>query len=324
MGDNNGDQAFRCEGLYGRQEEMNYGGALSFMRRRYTRALGEADVVVSGIPFDAATSNRPGARFGPRAIRQASTQLAELPAFPWGFDPFEHLAVSDYGDCFLDFGHPEEIVSAVEAHAEKILASGASMLTFGGDHVVTYPLLRAHAAVHGPLALLQFDAHPDTWPDEPGRLDHGSMLTRAVDEGLIDPERSVQIGIRTHSEPRGFTVLDAPWVHRHGPDAVLERIREVIGDGKTYLTFDIDCLDPAFAPGTGTPVAGGLSSAQALAILRGLGDRHLVGMDIVEVAPAYDHAEITAIAAATLGHDFLCLRAAANKAGSKREPSTVA
>jgi agmatinase len=304
-----GDQAFRAEDLYGRQIEMNYGGALSFLRRRYTRELGAAEVVVSGIPFDAATSNRPGARFGPRAIRQASTQLAELPAFPWGFDPFDHLAVADYGDCFLDFGHPKAIVATVEAHAAKILASGASMLTFGGDHIVVYPLLRAHAAAHGPLALLQFDAHPDTWPDDPGRLDHGSMLTRAIDEGIIDPERSVQVGIRTHSTPRGFTVLDAPWVHRHGPEAVLARIGEVIGDAKVYLTFDIDCLDPAFAPGTGTPVAGGLATAQALAIVRGLGDCNLVGMDIVEVAPAYDHAEITAIAAATFGHDYLCLLA---------------
>ena len=309
MNDVVGDQAFRAHELYGRQDEMNYAGALSFLRRRYTRELGRSDVVVSGVPFDAATSNRPGARFGPRAIRQASTQLAELPAYPWGFDPFEYLAVSDYGDCFLDFGHPEHIVEAVEAHAAKILASGASMLTLGGDHVITYPLLRAHAAVHGPLALLQFDAHPDTWPDAPNRLDHGSMLTRAVAEGLVDPQRSVQVGIRTHSTPRGFTVLDANWVHQHGPPAVIQRIEDIIGDDKVYLTFDIDCLDPAFAPGTGTPVAGGLSSAQALAVLRGLGDRRLVGMDIVEVAPAYDHAEITALAAATLGHDYLCLLA---------------
>jgi len=310
---NKGDQAFLADSLYGRQEEMNYGGALSFLRRRYTRELAGAEVVVSGIPYDAATSNRPGARFGPRAIRQASTQLAELPAFPWGFDPFDHLAVTDYGDCFLDFGRPQDVIEAVAAHARHILASGASMLTFGGDHIITYPLLRAHAEVHGPLALLQFDAHPDTWPDGPGRFDHGSQLTRAVAEGIIDPQRSVQIGIRTHSEPLGFTVLDAPWVHRHGPDAVLECIADIMGDDNIYLTFDIDCLDPAFAPGTGTPVSGGLSSAQALAVLRGLDKRNIIGMDIVEVAPAYDHAEITAIAAATVGHDYLCLRAQQNR-----------
>lgn len=309
MNGTQGDQAFRADSLYGRQEEMNYGGALSFLRRRYSRDLSGADVVVSGIPYDAATSNRAGARFGPRAIRQASTQLAELPAFPWGFDPFDYLAVADYGDCFLDFGRPQDIIEAVTDHARHILASGASMLTFGGDHIVTYPLLRAHAEKYGPLALLQFDAHPDTWPDGPGRLDHGSQLTRAVSEGIIDPARSVQVGIRTHSEALGFTVLDAPWVHRNGPEAVLERIGEVIGADRVYLTFDIDCLDPAFAPGTGTPVVGGLSSAQALAIMRGLGGLDIIGMDIVEVAPAYDHAEITAIAAATIGHDYLCLRA---------------
>ncbi|NNC23296.1 agmatinase [Salinisphaera sp. USBA-960] len=309
MSELDGDQAFRANSLYGRQPELTYSGALSFLRRRYTRELGEAEVAVNGVPFDASTSNRPGARFGPRAIREASTQLAELPAFPWGFDPFDEIAVSDYGDCFLDFGYPEQIVPTIEAHATHILQSGASMLTLGGDHLVTYPLLRAHAAVHGPLALLQFDAHPDTWPDEPGRLDHGTMLTRAIDEGIIDPERSVQIGIRTHSTPRGFTVLDAPWVHRHGVDAVIERVHSVIGHDPTYLTFDIDCLDPAFAPGTGTPVAGGLSSAQALAILRGLGGLTFAGMDVMEVAPAYDHSEITAIAAATVAHDYLCLLA---------------
>ncbi|WP_435102715.1 agmatinase [Arhodomonas sp. AD133] len=312
-----GDQAFRKASLYGRAADMTYGGALSYLRRKYTRDLTGVDVAVTGIPFDNATSNRPGARFGPRAVREASTQLAELPAFPWGFDPFRYLAVSDYGDCFLDFGHPETVVEAVQDHAAGILAGGASMLTFGGDHFVTYPLLRAHVDVHGPLSLIHFDAHPDTWPDEPGRLDHGSMFTRAVKEGLVDPERSVQIGIRTHSQPRGFTVLDAPWVHANGPQAVIETIADVVGDHKAYLTFDIDCLDPAYAPGTGTPVAGGLTSAQALAILRGLGDRNLVGMDVVEVAPAYDHAEITAIAAATLGHDYLCLLADRRRAAGE-------
>jgi len=304
-----GDQAFRKTDLYGRDYEMTYGGALSFLRRKYSRDLSGADVVVSGVPFDAATSNRPGARFGPSAIRAASVQLAELPAFPWGFDPFEYLAVIDYGDCFLDYGYPQEIVTKAEAHADRILASGASMLTFGGDHFITYPLLRAHAKRHGPLALIHFDAHPDTWPDDGERLDHGTMFNRAAREGLIDPARSVQIGIRTYSEAQGFTVLNAPWVHEHGPYAALTEIVRVVGEHKAYLTFDIDCLDPAFAPGTGTPVAGGLSSAQALAILRGLGNLNIIGMDVVEVAPAYDHAEITAIAAATLAHDYLCLRA---------------
>ena len=151
-----GDQAFTKTDLYGRRHEMTYGGALSFLRRQYTRDLAGVDVVVSGIPFDCATSNRPGARFGPAGIRAASVQLAELLAFPFGFDPFERLAVIDYGDCFIDYGYPQHVVEVVEAHADKILAGGASMLTFGGDHFVTYPLLRAHAKRHGPLSLNPF------------------------------------------------------------------------------------------------------------------------------------------------------------------------
>ena len=304
-----GDQAFRADSLYGRQPEMNYGGALSFLRRRYTRTIAEADVVVSGIPFDSAVSHRPGARFGPQAVRAASAQLAELDAFPWGFDPFEHLAVADYGDCYLDFGHPQAIAEQIHAHARDILAAGPRMLTLGGDHFVTYPLLQAHAGRHGPLALVQFDAHPDTWEDDGTRLDHGTMITRAIDDNVIDPARSIQVGIRTQAPERGLHVLTAPWVHEQGVGATLKRIHEVVRGAPVYVSFDIDSVDPAFAPGTGTPVCGGLTSAQALALLRGLGDLDPVGMDIVEVAPAYDHAEITALLAATLGHDYLALLA---------------
>jgi len=198
------------------------------------------------------------------------------------------------------------------------------MLTFGGDHFVTYPLLRAHAAVHGPLSLLHFDAHCDTWEsaaasgDATTDFNHGTMFRRAALEGLIDPATSIQVGIRTHNDDfMGFTVLSAPWVHKHGPDAVLNMIRERMGAGcpearrrPVYLTFDVDCLDPAHAPGTGTPVAGGLTSAQALEIIRGLADPALgvdvVGADIVEVAPAYDHAELTSLAAAHIATDILC------------------
>ncbi len=304
------DQAFRNDSPYGRESEMTYSGALSFMRRRYSRELRGVDIAVSGIPFDAATSFRPGARFGPAAVRAASTQLAELLAFPGGFDPFDTLAVVDYGDCMLDYGYPNNVVEQIEAHALEILAAGSSMLTFGGDHFVTYPLLKAHAKHHGPMALVHFDAHTDTWEDEDGRLDHGTMFTRALKEGLIDPGASIQIGIRTHNdETRGIKILDAPWVHEHNAQAAIEQVIERVGDKPAYLTFDIDCLDPAFAPGTGTPVVGGLSSAQALAILRGLGDIDFVGADVVEVSPAYDHAQITAIAAATIAHDYLVLMA---------------
>ncbi len=312
-----GDQAFLRTDLYGREHDMTYAGALSFMRRKYTRDLTGVDVAVTGIPFDCATSNRSGARLGPRAIRAASTDLASLDAFPFGFDPFDTLAVVDYGDCHLDYGYPQHVVAGVEAHADEILSAGASMLSLGGDHFVTYPLLRAHEKLHGPLSLVHFDAHSDTWEDDGERLDHGSMFLRAAREGIVEPDRSVQIGIRTHNdETHGYNILTAPWVHRQGADATIAEIKRVVGDRKAYVTFDIDCLDPAFAPGTGTPVAGGLTTAQALEILRGLGDLDLVGMDITEVAPAYDHAEVTALAAATLAHDYLCLLAAKKGAGA--------
>jgi len=304
------DQAFTKKTLYGRDGEMTYSGALSFLRRKYTKELEGVDIAVSGIPFDAATSFRPGARFGPKAIREASVQLAELLAYPDGIDPFKTLAVTDYGDCELDYGFHSNVVSQIEAHAKTILDSGTEMLTFGGDHFITYPLLRAHAEKFGPIALVHFDAHTDTWPDEDGRLDHGTMFSRAIKEDLIDTKHTIQVGIRTHnSNTKGVTILDAPWVHKNGVDKVIKKIIEVVKDRPTYLTFDIDGLDPAYAPGTGTPVAGGLSSAQALAIIRGLDGLNFIGADVVEVAPAYDHAEITAIAAATIAHDYLVIRA---------------
>ncbi len=305
-----GDSAFRRESLLGRSQEMTYAGALSFLRRKYTRDIKDADVVVSGIPFDCATSNRSGARLGPQAIRAASVQLADLPSFPFGFDPFDYIAVADFGDCFLDYGYPHHIVEKVEAHASTILESNAAMLTFGGDHFITYPLLRAHAKKYGPLSLIHFDAHADTWEDDGERLDHGSMFARAVREGIVDSSHSVSVGIRTFNDKTlGFTILNAPWVHHNGVEATVSEIKRIIGDNKAYLTFDIDCLDPSYAPGTGTPVAGGLSTAQALAIIRSLGDLNLIAMDIMEVAPAYDQSEITAIAAATLAYDFICLLA---------------
>ncbi len=312
-----GDFAFRGAPGDAKSPEMVYGGALSFLRRRYSRDLDGVDVAVSGIPFDSATSNRPGARLGPRAVRAASSMVAELDAFPWGFDPFTVLEVVDYGDCQFDFGYQHHAVEVIEAHADAILATDTTMLTIGGDHFVTYPLLRAHAKMHGPMALVHFDAHSDTWDDDGERLDHGSMFLRAANEGLIDPARSIQIGIRTHNDhSHGFTQVDAPWIHEHGPAAAVDEITRVVGDQRAYVTFDIDCLDPAYAPGTGTPVPGGLSSAQALRILRSLGGLHLIGFDVVEVAPAYDHAEITALAAATIGHDMLCLLAAQRRLAS--------
>lgn len=315
-----GDQAFRKGSLLGRAAEMTYAGTLSFLRRRYSRDLTGADVAVSGIPYDGAVTYRSGARLGPRAIRAASVQLAELKAFPFGFDPFDTLAVVDMGDCFIDPHHPETVVDTITDHIAGILTAGAMPLSFGGDHFVTYPILRAIAQKHGAVSLLHFDAHCDTWDDDGKRFDHGSMFLRAKNEGLIDVSRSVQVGIRTHNDSdHGFEILTAPWVHRHGIDATVDAVRARVGAGPVYLTFDIDCLDPAFAPGTGTPVAGGLSSAQALGIVQGLSGLNLVGADVVEVAPAYDVSEVTSIAAATIAHDILCLLAL--RKGAKANPT---
>lgn len=305
-----GDRTFTVRSPYGLHDEATYAGALSFLRRPYTRDLEGVDVAVTGIPFDLATTNRPGARLGPRAVRASSAQLSWGPPWPWGFDPTKRLAIVDTGDCVLDHGHPAEIPARIERHAADILDAGASMLAIGGDHFITLPLLRAHAARIGPLALVHFDAHSDTWKDEDGRIDHGTMFWHAVREGIVDVTRSVQIGIRTHNEDHlGFTWLDAAWVHEHGPAATAQETRRIVGDAKAYLTFDIDCLDPAYAPGTGTPVAGGLSTYQAQSIIRALSGIDFVGMDVVEVAPAYDVAENTALAAASIALDYLCLMA---------------
>ena len=306
------DQAFLREDVRGTHAEPTHAGALSFARRRYTRDLAGIDVAVTGIPFDLGTTNRPGARFGPRAMRAASTNISWDRLDGWDFDAFDRLSVVDYGDCVFDHGRPEQILDAIQAHAAEIIGAGTALLSLGGDHLVTWPLLRAHVAKHGPLSLVQFDAHSDTWEDEEGRRDHGNMFYHAFREGLIVPERSIQIGLRTYNKDTwGFRQLDSDWVHEHGADAVAARAREVVGDHPVYLTFDIDCLDPAFAPGTGTPVIGGLSTHQARRILHGIAGINLVGMDVVEVAPAYDVAEITALAGATLALEMLYLYAAA-------------
>jgi agmatinase len=302
--------------------QPTYSGISTFLRAPHTRDLEGVDIAVSGIPFDTATTDRPGTRFGPRAIRAVSHGLAELKSFPWGFDPFETVKVVDYGDCVVNVHMPDTIVSSIEAHADTILASGAMMVTMGGDHFITYPLLKAHAKKHGPVALLQFDSHCDTWvdwTDGATSLNHGSMFLRAAKEGVVDLDRSIQVGLRTaNDEAHGFEILTAPWVLRNGVDATLQAIKTRVGSGPVYVSFDIDFLDPAFAPGTGTPVCGGPTSAQALELIRGLGSLNLVGMDLVEVSPPYDHGEVTALAGATILHDIVCL--VAEKKGAKRHP----
>jgi agmatinase len=305
------DHAVVREDLYGTTAEPTYGGVLSFMRRKYTKDMSGVDVAVMGIPLDTATTNRPGARFGPRAIRAASSIMAWEKPYGMEFDPFDRLAVVDAGDCFFDHGRPEQTPAAIEAHAFDIIEQGPALLSLGGDHFVSYPLLRAHQRKHGgPLSLLHFDAHSDSWADKNDRIDHGTMFWWAAKQGLIDPVNSVQIGIRTtNPDTMGFNIIDGPEVHEAGVAAVIERTRAILGDRPVYLTFDIDCLDPSYAPGTGTPVCGGLTSHQAMAILRGLTGINVVGMDVVEVAPAYDVGEITALAAAHLAMEMLYLYA---------------
>lgn len=304
------DQAVHRETLRGTQSEPTYSGALSFMRRKYARELAGVDLAVTGIPFDSATTNRPGARFGPRALRQASTQLSWAQLDDWGFDAFDKLAVIDYGDCEFDPGRPETIPQRIEDHARRIISQGAGLLALGGDHFITYPILKAHAEKHGPLSLIHFDAHSDTWEDEDGRVDHGTMFYHAAREGLIEAQRSVQVGLRTYNKDSwGFHQLKAPWVHERGAAAASDKVRRIVGGHPCYLTFDIDCLDPACAPGTGTPVIGGLSSHQAQQTLRGLAGLNLAGMDLVEVAPDYDVGEITSLAGASLALEMIYLYA---------------
>ena len=304
------DNAFTASKATGAAGDPTYAGALSFMRRRYSKNVKGADAIVWGIPFDAAVTNRPGARFGPQAIRRASAIMDNDPQYPFQRDLFAGLAVVDYGDCLLDTGNHQKTPATIEREAGKLLKSGAFLLSLGGDHFVTWPLLKAHAALHGPLALVQFDAHQDTWPDDGKRIDHGSFVARAVREGVVDPDRSIQVGIRTHApDDCGIKILYGHEIEEMRAADIAYSIVERTGGKKTYVTFDIDCLDPAYAPGTGTPVAGGPSSAKILSVLRQLNQIDIVGADVVEVAPAYDHADITAIAGATVAMQYLGLLA---------------
>lgn len=306
------DQAFLRTDLKGTAVENSFSGALSFMRRKYSRDLDGVDAVVTGIPFDCAVSNRPGCRFGPQAIRAATAQLAWGPIWPWNFDPFDHLAVVDYGDCPIDYARAPSIDATIRSHMRPIVESGAFALALGGDHYVSYPLMQAQAEKHGPLAFVHFDAHRDVEVSGERSQNHGEMFRYAIEDGVIDPERSVQIGIRTtyHGEvTHGMTILHADRVHDMPARDIAQIVHDVVGKSRTYLTFDIDCLDPAFAPGTGTPVPGGLSSHQALSILRRLTDIDIVAADVVEVSPSYDVGEVTSLAAATIALELLCLSA---------------
>nr|MDJ0822144.1 agmatinase [Paracoccaceae bacterium] len=303
------DHAFTRADLKGQSFENVFAGAPSFLRRKYTKDLTGVDVAVTGLPFDQAVTNRPGTRLGPRAIREASLlQPCDAP-YGWGFDVLSEFAIADYGDMAFDYARPGDVPERVAAHVGGILAAGAGCIALGGDHSVTHGCLRAMAETYGPMSVIQVDAHTDTWADDdPTRVDHGTFMYKAVQEGIVVPERSVQIGIRTDNpDTIGFNIFDARDVHREGPEVIAAKTRAIVGDAPCYLTFDIDGLDPAFAPGTGTPVWGGLSSHQAAVLLRQLAGIDLKGGDVVEVSPPFDTTGATAIAAAHVATELLCL-----------------
>lgn len=307
--------------IFQRVDNSIYSNAMTFMRQPLSTdpVNTDADIVVFGLPFDMATSGRSGARMGPGAMRQASINLAwEGNRFPWSFNLFEQIKVVDAGDLTYDPGDADEFTQRVEEAASQLLSSNKTILAFGGDHFVTLPLLRAHQKKFGKMALLHFDAHTDTY-DNGSRYDHGTMFYHAPKEGLIDKESSVQVGIRTNYEEKdhGFTVINAMQANDTSADAIIAQIKKTVKDLPVYLTFDIDCLDPAFAPGTGTPVCGGMTTDKVLKVLRGLTDINIVGMDVVEVAPAYDSAEITALAGATIALELMHVWATKNKRTAK-------
>lgn len=295
--------------LFSKTDYSLYSNAMTFLRRPYVKnpVSADADVVVLGVPLDMATSGRPGARMGPDAIRRASVNLAwEGRKFPWDFNVFDRAKVIDAGDLVFDCGDAEDFTYRLEAATGEILKSGKTMLALGGDHFITLPILRAYAKHHGEMALIHFDAHTDTYANG-SSYDHGTMFYHAPNEGLISAKHSVQVGIRTEYEQddHGFTVINAMQANDLSADDIVAQIRQTVGDKPVYVTFDIDCLDPAFAPGTGTPVCGGLSSDKVLKILRGLAGLPIVGMDVVEVSPPYDHSDVTALAGATVALELL-------------------
>jgi len=277
-----------------------------------TRTGRDAACAIAGIPMDIGTTNRSGTREGPAAIRRASRMLTDGDHPVHWVEPAA-MDIADIGDFALALGDIPASLAAIEAQADGL----SHLIALGGEHGITLPLLRSVAKrLNGPVGLVHFDAHVDTWPDNFGQAyAHGSPFYHAINEGLVDPARMIQIGIRSPVQKdvmdwtvsQGVTVLSAQDVHVAGPFAVAERIVAVTGAAPAYLSFDIDALDPAFAPGTGTPEAGGLASWQAQAILRRLKGVRFVGMDIVEVAPAYDVSEITALAAATMAWEYLAL-----------------
>jgi agmatinase len=296
-----------------------FAGVRTFMRAPYVTDLQGVDVAVFGIPFDTATSYRTGARFGPEAIRSASVLLR--PYHPvLEVNVVESLSVVDYGDSPVSPGATERTYGQIEQTMAPLVEAGVFPLALGGDHSVTLAELRALARRHGPLCLVQLDSHPDTWDEYFGqKYFHGSTFRRAVEEGLLDAGSSVQAGIRGSTygaedigdaEKLGFTVIPSEELRRLSGEGYAAVVKEKVGERPVFLSFDIDFLDPAFAPGTGTPEVAGFSTAEALQFLRALRGINLAGADIVEVSPAYDGpGQQTGLAAANVAFDVLALRA---------------
>ena len=300
-----------------------YAGIATFARLPRLEEVGKADVAIVGIPFDSGVSYRPGARFGPSHVRESSRLLRPYnPAAD--VSPFAEQQVADAGDIAVNPFIISEAVDTIEAEAAKLLATGAKLMTIGGDHTIALPLLRALHAIHGPIAVVHFDAHLDTWDTYFGvETTHGTPFRRASEEGLIDMTASMHVGIRgplysagdlSDDERLGFHVVSCRDVELNGLDYALQAIKKRVGDRPTYVSVDIDVLDPGHAPGTGTPEAGGLTSRELLEMMRIFGSMNLISADVVEVAPAYDHAQITGIAAAHVTYELISAMAAGRKA----------
>jgi len=296
-----------------------YAGEATFARLPRLDEVTQADVAILGVPFDSGVSYRPGARFGPSHIRESSRLLRPYnPALQ--VPVFATQQVADAGDLAVNPFNIDDAIGAIERGARLLLERTRFVLTLGGDHTVALPMLRAVSAVHGPVAVVHFDAHLDTWDTYFGAAyTHGTPFRRASEEGLLDRTGCLHVGIRgplytdadlTQDSELGFRVIPAPDFDQLGVPGVVERIAQRVADRPVYVSIDIDVLDPAHAPGTGTPEAGGLTSRELLAVLRSFAKLNLVGADIVEVAPAYDHAQITGIAAAHVGYELLSALAA--------------
>lgn len=290
----------------------------TFMRLPYQPDLAGVDVAMLGIPFDSGTSYRSGARLGPREIRAQSSLIRPYSYFQ-KISPFEQLTIVDAGDVDAPPVGIEPAYAAIEAGIARVLDAGATPLAVGGDHSISLPCLRAVARRYGPLALVQFDAHIDTWGDYfGGKYFHGSPFRCAIEEGIVEPAAYVQVGIRGpmygededfgYQRGKGVTTIDIGMVKREGVDATMARVRDIVKGRALYVTFDIDAVDPAFAPGTGTPEVGGLTSYEAQELVRGLAGLNLVACDVVEVAPQFDGpGQITALLAANMMFELLCV-----------------